>query len=107
MTDDDGDDKQDFDFSNGARNRAILNQAMRELAGCCRDLLVSPPVGGADLPTILISYQFNGVLENHGLAIVPRNPNSAMSTAWGRGWVRSFGERYRAMLLAVWSVQKS
>jgi hypothetical protein len=75
---------------------------MSELALCCRDLIVSPPAGGADLGTILIGHQLEGVLEEYGLAIVPQVPNSVMRAAC-RGWFRSFSDRYRAMLLAVWS----
>jgi hypothetical protein len=85
------------------RSSDALEIAMLELALCCRDLLVSRPLDGPDLGTILIGHRFEAMMEEHGLCIVPLVPKPAMHTAWNRGWIRSFAERYRTMLAAVWS----
>lgn len=77
----------------------ILTAAMKHLAGCLREV-VTPPKKGASLGAILNATEFDSVLENHGLAIVPRYPTTAMREAWRVGWFRGFDERYRAMLSA-------
>ena len=50
---------------------------------------------------MLNATEFDSVLENHGLAIVPRRPTPAMREAWQAGWFRDFNERYRSMLGAA------
>lgn len=85
------------------RNSDVLEVAMLELALCCKDLLVSCPLDGPDLGTILIGYRFKAVLEKHSLCIIPMVPKPAMYAAWNRGWIRSFADRYRTMVDAVWS----
>ncbi len=84
-------------------NEDQLKAAMIDLAVCSRDLLVRSSEEGAELWEILLDYKLKGILEEHGLALVPQTPTSAMRTTWERGWFRSFSERYRMMLLAVWS----
>jgi hypothetical protein len=83
-------------------DNANMEAAMFELALCCRDLVVRRPHEGADLGAILIGYKFKGILEKQGLAIVPVVPTQQMQVAWKKGWLRSFYERYSAMLLATW-----
>ena len=78
----------------------ILTAAMKQLAGCVREV-VTPPQAGASLGAILAAAEFDSVLHDHGLAIVPRRPTTAMREAWRVGWFRDFDERYRAMLGAT------
>lgn len=59
---------------NRIRQSEMLDTAMVELALCYRDLILCPPAEGADLGTILIGSRFEGILRNHGLAIVPQIP---------------------------------
>ena len=83
------------------RERAIiLTAAMKHLSGCLREV-VMPPQKGASLGAILNATEFDSVLENHGLAIVPRYPTTAMREAWRMGWFHGFDARYRAMLRAT------
>ena len=96
------------DARNGVRSDNWgLENAMMELAVCCRDLIVHKPPGGADLGTILIGHKFEAVLKKHGLAIIPDIPTPKMRDAWKRGWFRSFYDRYRAMLAVPWTVEAS
>ena len=78
----------------------ILTAAMKHLAGCLREV-VTPPPKGASLGAILNATEFDSVLENNGLAIVPRRPTPTMREAWKAGWFRGFDERYRTMLSAT------
>jgi len=76
-----------------------LAAAMEHVAECRREVM-RPPVDGASLGAILISAQFDSILQKRGLAIVPEVPTVDMKAAWRQGVFRSFYERYRAMLRA-------
>jgi hypothetical protein len=96
----------DMDARNRLRtDNATMERAMRELALCCRDLIVSTPPDGAGLGEILIGHQFKGILESEGLALVPCAPTRRMRDAWKKGWWCSLYDRYRAMLLAAWETE--
>ena len=72
-----------------------------EMADCARQVLF-PPHDGADLGAILGAALFQIILEERGLALVPRNPTDKMRRAFRRGWLRSFRSRYSAMVETVW-----
>ncbi|WLA53188.1 hypothetical protein [Bradyrhizobium diazoefficiens] len=77
--------------------------AMHALAGCCREVIVQRPANGPDLGAILISHQFKEILGNAGMVVMPLEPNDKVRGAFKKGWFRSFTERYRAAVKAVWA----
>src|SRR5262245_52978465 len=79
-----------------------LEAAMIVLAECCRDLIVQSPPNGADLGAILIGHMFKKVLEDYGLAVVPKTATPVMQAAWKQGWFRGFSERYASALRSAW-----
>jgi hypothetical protein len=93
---------ENVEARNCMRNSGTLDTAMVELVLCYKDLILCPPVEGADLGTILIACKLRGVLQAHGLAIVPQTPTPAMQAAWRRGWFLSFSQRFDAMMRSVW-----
>jgi len=74
---------------------------MRDIADSHREV-VRPTGLGASLGQIFIACEFKGILAEEGFAIVPKVPTEAMRAAWKRGWFRSFGQRYSAMVCAAW-----
>ena len=82
------------------QNSDLMDNVTRELAWCCRDVIVHRPVDGADLPEILIAYRMQTIFNDVGLAVVPMVPTSKMRSAWKRGLFRCFHDRFRAMVEA-------
>lgn len=78
----------------------ILTAAMKHLARCLQEV-TAPPQKGASLGAILNAAEFDSLLQDHGLAVVPRRPTSEMREAWKRSWFRGFEGRYSAMLIAT------
>lgn len=85
-------------------NSELLGNTMRELAWCCRDVILDPPFDGPDLGSILIAYQFKGILDELGLAIVPKVPTKKMQAGWRQHLFHRFHDRYRALIAVVWEV---
>jgi hypothetical protein len=78
----------------------VLTAAMKHLAKSLREVM-TPPRNGASLGAILNAAEFDSVLQDHGLAVVPTVPTTPMRDAWQRGWFRNFDDRYRALLGAT------
>jgi hypothetical protein len=76
--------------------------AMRVLAECCGQIIVSRPPGGPDLGAILIRGQFEAVLAEYGLVLMPLHPGDKVERAFRKGWFRSFWTRYEAAVKAAW-----
>jgi hypothetical protein len=87
-------------------NSDLLEKTMLELGWCCRDLIVHRPRDGADLGTILIGFQFKTILDELGLAIVPKVPTAKMKRAWKQGLFRNFRDRYLAMVSTEWEASE-
>lgn len=64
--------------------------------------VLRPPSDGASLEAILSAYRLKSELECLGFTIVPLEPDASMEAAYRDGWLRSFRDRYRALLKAGW-----